>query len=67
MWKHKDDRVFWCLVANCSWIGSELLGDIIPPGQTPIKHHDLATAYHEKQYRPRKWARRYHGIQQQAA
>ena len=67
MWEHKDDRVFWCLVANCSWIGSERLGDIIPPGQTPIKHNDLATAYHEKQYRPRKWARRYHGIQQQAA
>ncbi len=66
-WFRKDDRVFWCHMANCSWIGSENLGDIVPPGQEPIQHHQLTTAYHEKKYRPRKWARRYYGNQQCAA
>ena len=64
---HKGDRVFWCRVAGCSWIASEDLGDIIPPGQEPIQRHQLAAVYHEKQYRPRKWARRYYGTQQHAA
>ena len=64
---HKGDRVFWCRVAGCSWIASEDLGDIIPPGQEPIQRHQLAAVYHEKQYRPRKWARRYYGTQQRAA
>ena len=64
---HQGDRVFWCRVAGCSWIASEDLGDIIPPGQEPIKHYQLAAVYHEKQYSPRKWARRYYGTQQRAA
>ena len=66
-WFHKGDRVFWCKTACCSWIASQDLGDIIPPGKKPIRHHELAAAYHEKQYRPRKWARRYYGNQQRAA
>ena len=66
-WFHKGDRVFWCKTACCSWIASQDLGDIIPPGKKPIRHHELAAAYHEKQYRPRKWARRYYGHQQRAA
>ena len=66
-WFHKGDRVFWCKTACCSWIASQDLGDIIPPGKKPIRHHELAAAYYEKQYRPRKWARRYYGHQQRAA
>ena len=58
-WHHKDDRVFRCHVAECSWVGSEKLGDIVPPGHRPIKQHQLASVYHEKQYRPVKWARKY--------
>ena len=67
VWLHKDDRVFRCRVPKCSWIASENLGEIIPVGQAQIRQHQLATAYHEKQYRPRKWARRYYGNQKQAA
>ena len=64
---HKDDRIGLCRKSSCSWVASVDLGVIMPVGQKPIRLQDLPTAYPDKQYRPPKWARRYYGIQQQAA
>ena len=54
-----DDVIIRCGARGCSWLASERLGLIRPAGRQPIPAGGLPRAYHEKQYRPGKWARKY--------
>ena len=67
--EREHDEIVVCQLygSQCSWVASRNLGDIIPAGQEQVPADRLASAYHEKRYRPRKWARRYYGTQQRAA
>ena len=44
--------------SSCSWASSAQLGTFCPPG---LDSHrvNYAEMYHEKRYRPRKWAKRH--------